>query len=149
MSRDISIFPFDLSLVALMSCDECYLASSCRRAAREGVGALGVLPETDGISSATGIGFHRTPEKFVGQSDVQSNAGRHRSVYSRTRTMAERTYGVLEPGYPGVISFIAQLALKISRRATPYQMSITPSWSRSSGRCEFCAPVLSVGGVTP
>ena len=28
------------------------------------------------------------------------------------RTMYERTYGVLEPGYPGVISFVAQLALE-------------------------------------
>ena len=27
-------------------------------------------------------------------------------------TTYERTYGVLEPGYPGVISFVAQLALE-------------------------------------
>jgi len=46
MSRDISIFPFDLSLVALMSCGECYLASSFfRRAAREGVEALACDPK--------------------------------------------------------------------------------------------------------
>jgi len=56
MSRDISIFPFDLSLVALMSCCECYLASSffparCQRRSR----GVGVRPETDGIWSATGI----------------------------------------------------------------------------------------------
>ena len=46
------------------------------------------------------------------------------------RTMYERTYGTMEPGYPGIISFVAQLALKISHTTT----SITPSWSRSSGR---------------
>src|SRR5246127_3074513 len=28
------------------------------------------------------------------------------------RTMYERTYGTMEPGYPGVISFVAQLALE-------------------------------------
>ena len=28
------------------------------------------------------------------------------------RTMYDRTYGVLEPGYPGVIGFVAQLALE-------------------------------------
>jgi hypothetical protein len=28
------------------------------------------------------------------------------------RTMYERTYSTLEPGYPGVISFVAQLALE-------------------------------------
>jgi hypothetical protein len=28
------------------------------------------------------------------------------------RTMYERTYGTLEPGYPGVISFVAQLTLE-------------------------------------
>ena len=28
------------------------------------------------------------------------------------RTMYERTYGMLEPGYPGTISFVAQLALE-------------------------------------
>ena len=28
------------------------------------------------------------------------------------RAMYDRTYGTLEPGYPGVISFVAQLALE-------------------------------------
>ena len=28
------------------------------------------------------------------------------------RTMYERTYGTMEPGYPGVISVVAQLALE-------------------------------------
>jgi hypothetical protein len=28
------------------------------------------------------------------------------------RAMYERTYGMLEPGYPGAISFVAQLALE-------------------------------------
>jgi hypothetical protein len=28
------------------------------------------------------------------------------------RTMYERTYGLLEPGYPGTIGFVAQLALE-------------------------------------
>ena len=28
------------------------------------------------------------------------------------RMMYERTYGTMEPGYPGVISFVAQLALE-------------------------------------
>ena len=56
------------------------------------------------------------------------------------RTMYERTYGTMEPGYPGVISFVAQLALEnIARPATPHTtMLITPSWSRLSGR-KFCA----------
>ena len=53
MSRDISIFLFDPSLVALMSCGECYLASSfLRRTAREGVGALACYPKQMEVSSA-------------------------------------------------------------------------------------------------
>jgi hypothetical protein len=37
------------------------------------------------------------------------------------RAMYERTYGTLEPGYPGVISFVAQLALKnIATSDAPY-----------------------------
>jgi hypothetical protein len=55
------------------------------------------------------------------------------------QTTYERTYSTTEPGYPGVISFVAHLLLKISRPATPHTtMLITPSWSRLSGR-KFCA----------
>ena len=63
------------------------------------------------------------------------------------RTMYERTYGTMEPGYPGIISFVAQLALKISRPATPHTTtSITPSWSRLSGRI-FCGVGTSASAV--
>ena len=37
------------------------------------------------------------------------------------RTMYERTYGMLEPGYPGIMSFVAQLALEnIATSDAPY-----------------------------
>ena len=44
------------------------------------------------------------------------------------QVMYERTYGVLEPSYPGIISFVGRLALEnitATRRTT---MLIIPSW---------------------
>ena len=41
----------------------------------------------------------------------------------------ERTYGLLEPSYPGVIGFVARIALEISLIATrPTTTSIIRSW---------------------
>jgi hypothetical protein len=36
----------------------------------------------------------------------------HEAFIRELRTMYERTYGTMEPGYPGVISVVAQLALE-------------------------------------
>ena len=61
------------------------------------------------------------------------------------RTMYERTYGVLEPSYPGILSFVAQLALENIRLATlPTTMLITPSWSRLLGRKYCAADILAL-----
>ena len=39
------------------------------------------------------------------------------------REMYDRTYGISEPGFPGVISFVAQLALEnIASSDAPYTM---------------------------
>jgi hypothetical protein len=56
------------------------------------------------------------------------------------RTMYERTYTTMEPNYPGVISFAAQLALENIATSDAASMLITPSWSRLSGK-KFCAAV--------
>ena len=52
------------------------------------------------------------------------------------RLMYERTYTTLEPSYPGIISFVAQLALeRLSQPVTrPTMTLITRSWSRWSGK---------------
>jgi hypothetical protein len=62
------------------------------------------------------------------------------------RSMYERTYGILEPDYPGIISFAAQLALEnIATSDAATTMLITPSWSHLSGR-KFCVGSTSASG---
>ena len=66
------------------------------------------------------------------------------------RTMYERTYGVLEPGYPGVVSFVAQLALEnIATSDAPYHDVNHTIMVTLVGQEILRGRHISVGGVTP
>ena len=66
------------------------------------------------------------------------------------RTMYERTYGVLEPAYPGVISFVAQLALEnIATSDAPYHDVNHTIMVTLVGQEILRGRHISVGGVTP
>ena len=63
------------------------------------------------------------------------------------RAVYERTYTILEPNYPRILSFAAQLALEtIATSDAVYHDVITPSWSRLLGR-KFCVAVISASAV--
>jgi hypothetical protein len=69
---------------------------------------------------------------------------------SELRTMYERTYGVLEPGYPGVVSFVAQLALEnIATSDAPYHDVNHTIMVTLVGQEILRGRHISVGGVTP
>jgi len=62
----------------------------------------------------------------------------------------ERTYGLLEPGYPGVISFVAQLALEnIACSDAPYHDVNHTILVTLVGQEILRGRHISVGGVTP
>ena len=66
------------------------------------------------------------------------------------RTMYERTYGMLEPGYPGIISFVAQLALEnIATSDAPYHDVNHTIMVTLVGQEILRGRHISVGGVTP
>ena len=66
------------------------------------------------------------------------------------RTMYERTYGMLEPGYPGVISFVAQLALEnIATSDAAYHDVNHTIMVTLVGQEILRGRHISVGGVTP
>jgi len=66
------------------------------------------------------------------------------------RAMYERTYGVMEPGYPGVISFIAQLALEnIATSDAAYHDVNHTIMVTLVGQEILRGRHISVGGVTP
>jgi hypothetical protein len=66
------------------------------------------------------------------------------------RTMYERTYGMLEPGYPGTISFDAQLALKnIATSDAAYHDVNHTILVTLVGQEILRGRHISVGGITP
>jgi hypothetical protein len=66
------------------------------------------------------------------------------------QTMYERTYGVLEPNYPGVISFVAQLALEnIATSDAAYHDVNHTIMVTLVGQEILRGRHISVGGVTP
>jgi hypothetical protein len=66
------------------------------------------------------------------------------------RMMYERTYGTLEPGYPGVISFVAQLALEnIATSDAAYHDVNHTIMVTLVGQEILRGRHISVGGVTP
>jgi hypothetical protein len=66
------------------------------------------------------------------------------------RTMYERTYGTLEPGYPGVISFVAQLALEnIATSDAAYHDVDHTIMVTLVGQEILRGRHISVGGVNP
>ena len=66
------------------------------------------------------------------------------------RTMYERTYSTLEPGYPGVISFVAQLALEnIATSDAAYHDVNHTIMVTLVGQEILRGRHISVGGVTP
>ena len=66
------------------------------------------------------------------------------------RTMYERTYGTMEPGYPGVISFVAQLALEnIATSDAAYHDVDHTIMVTLVGQEILRGRHISVGGVTP
>ena len=66
------------------------------------------------------------------------------------RTTYERTYGTMEPGYPGVISFVAQLALEnIATSDASYHDVNHTIMVTLVGQEILRGQHISVGGVTP
>jgi hypothetical protein len=66
------------------------------------------------------------------------------------RTMYERTYGMLEPGYPGTIGFVAQLALEnIATSDAAYHDVNHTIMVTLVGQEILRGRHISVGGVTP
>ena len=66
------------------------------------------------------------------------------------RTMYERTYGMLEPGYPGTISFVAQLALEnIATSDAAYHDVNHTIMVTLVGQEILRGRHISVGSVTP
>src|ERR1700726_73062 len=66
------------------------------------------------------------------------------------RAMYERTYSTLEPSYPGIISFIAQLALEtIATSDAAYHDVNHTILVTSVGQEILRGRHISVGGVTP
>jgi hypothetical protein len=66
------------------------------------------------------------------------------------RTMYDRTYGTLEPGFPGVISFVAQLALEnIATSDAPYHDVNHTIMVTLVGQEILRGRHISVGGVSP
>jgi hypothetical protein len=66
------------------------------------------------------------------------------------RAMYNRTYGALEPGYPGVVSFVAQLALEnIATSDAAYHDVNHTIMVTLVGQEILRGRHISVGGVTP
>jgi len=66
------------------------------------------------------------------------------------RGMYERTYGMLEPSYPGIISFVAQLALEnIANSDAAYHDANHTIMVTLVGQEILRGRHISVGGVTP
>jgi len=66
------------------------------------------------------------------------------------RAMYGRTYGALEPGYPGVVSFVAQLALEnIATSDAAYHDVHHTIMVTLVGQEILRGRHISVGGVTP
>src|ERR1700720_1193908 len=66
------------------------------------------------------------------------------------RTMYERTYGTMEPGFPGVISFVAQLAFEnIATSDAPYHDVNHTIMVTLVGQEILRGRHISVGGVPP
>ena len=66
------------------------------------------------------------------------------------RAMYERTYGILEPDYPGIISFAAQLALEnIATSDAAYHDVNHTILVTLVGQEILHGKHISVGGVTP
>src|SRR3974377_1855143 len=66
------------------------------------------------------------------------------------RTMYERSYGTMEPGYPGVISFVAQLALENIATADAANADVIHTLLVTLAVQEILGGRhIIVGGVTP
>jgi hypothetical protein len=66
------------------------------------------------------------------------------------REMYDRTYGISEPGFPGVISFVAQLALEnIATSDAPYHDVNHTIMVTLVGQEILRGRHISVGGVSP
>jgi hypothetical protein len=66
------------------------------------------------------------------------------------RTMYERTYGILEPNYPGILNFAAQLALEnIATSDAAYHDVDHTIMVTLVGQEILRGRHISVGGVTP
>ena len=69
---------------------------------------------------------------------------------SELRAMYDRTYGALEPGYPGVIGFVAQLALEnIATSDAPYHDVNHTIMVTLVGQEILRGRHIHAGGVTP
>jgi hypothetical protein len=74
----------------------------------------------------------------------------HEAFIRELRTMYERTYGTMEPGYPGVISVVAQLALEnIATSDAAYHDVNHTIMVTLVGQDILRGRHISVGGVTP
>ena len=72
------------------------------------------------------------------------------SLHQRLRAMYDRTYGALEPGYPGVIGFVAQLALEnIATSDAAYHDVNHTILVTLVGQEIFRGRHIHAGGVTP
>jgi hypothetical protein len=72
------------------------------------------------------------------------------AVIRELRTMYERTYGLLEPDYPGTITFVAQLALEnIATSDAAYHDVNHTIMVTLVGQEILRGRHISVGGVTP
>jgi hypothetical protein len=73
-----------------------------------------------------------------------------REFIRELRSMYERTYGTLEPGFPGVISFVAQLALEnIATSDAPYHDVNHTIMVTLVGQEILRGRHISIGGVLP
>ena len=66
------------------------------------------------------------------------------------RTMYERTYGILEPNYPGILNFVAQLALETTATSDAVYHDVNHTIMVTLvGQEILRGRHISVGGVTP
>src|SRR6185503_17248354 len=112
---------------------------------------IDVLPESDGIRRATGLGSggsvrqNRSANSMFNPTLIVIEA-----FIRELRTMYERTYGVLEPGYPGVISFVAQLSLEnIATSDAAYHDVNHTIMVTLVGQEILRGRHISVGGISP
>jgi hypothetical protein len=112
---------------------------------------VGVDEYRMGISRPIGIsfqwGFCKNP---FGQSMFNPTLIVIEAFIRELRTMYERTYGVLEPSYPGILSFVAQLALENIATSDAAYHDVNHTIMVTLVAQEILrGRHISVGGVTP